>query len=239
LLESFWGVEQSLAWRKRYEDGGITQSPKNYLSLNHQLHFWFDNARFALKPLFKSPDGTEVTVQWHWLKRTSLLPKTAIDPTEDVLAQAGLTDRSWGECLAHRKSGVPIRTGQTFVIRAENPEELPSFELLKLQWNLLRVAAICGAADVTDDYYEGDEDDCGQQGTVIADKNETAAAGQGKTVTAGQYKVVAEAVAEAITKPPESDQTGSPPEQTEQIEQTEQSPTRDPDPQTARGFRNG
>ena len=65
---------------------------------------------------------------------------------------------------------MPIETGQTFVIRAEKPEDLPSFELLELQWNLLRVAAICGAADIRDqdirnqdirnqDIRDQDEDD--------------------------------------------------------------------------------
>ncbi|KAL2139811.1 hypothetical protein VTI28DRAFT_4666 [Corynascus sepedonium] len=34
------------------------------------------------------------------------------------------------------------------------PEDKPSWDLLKMQWYLLRVAAICGAADVTDDYHD-------------------------------------------------------------------------------------
>lgn len=31
---------------------------------------------------------------------------------------------------------------------------MPSWDLLELQWDLLRVAALCGAADVPDDYYD-------------------------------------------------------------------------------------
>ncbi len=58
---------------------------------------------------------------------------------------------AWGSGLAHRESGVPIDNGQTFVIRAEKPEDLPSFEMLELQWNLLRIAAICGVADAPDE----------------------------------------------------------------------------------------
>lgn len=76
LLQAFWGTEKALAWRRHFEDARITQSPKNYLSVNHQIHFWFDNARFALKPLRKTPN--EIHVQWHWLKRSVLLPRTAI-----------------------------------------------------------------------------------------------------------------------------------------------------------------
>lgn len=157
LLQTFWGAHQSMAWRRQYEDAAITESTKNGISMNHQIHFWFNNARFALKPLRQTQDG--IVVQWHWLKRAILKPRAGIMATQDILLQAGLTDQSWGEFLAHRRSGVPIQTGQTFVLRAEKPEDLPSWELLEMQWNLQRIAAICGAADVTDDYYDLDEDD--------------------------------------------------------------------------------
>ncbi|KAK4458993.1 hypothetical protein QBC42DRAFT_184574, partial [Cladorrhinum samala] len=52
-----------------------------------------------------------------------------------------------GKSLAHRESGLPIRTGQTFTILAEDSDhkEVPSWDLLDLSWNFLRVAAICGA----------------------------------------------------------------------------------------------
>lgn len=38
-----------------------------------------------------------------------------------------------------------------FTIVAEDPNDLPDWDMLELQWNLLRVAAIAGAADVDDD----------------------------------------------------------------------------------------
>ncbi|KAK3945642.1 hypothetical protein QBC46DRAFT_371261 [Diplogelasinospora grovesii] len=153
LLQCFWGADKHMAWRRVYENAGITQSTKNYISLNRQLHFWFDHARFALKPLRQTRN--EIVVQWHWLKKAILKPRGEIREDQDILVQAGLVDQSWGANLEHRRSGVPIQTGQTFIIRAENPEDLPSFELLELQWNLLRVAAICGAADATDEDYLG------------------------------------------------------------------------------------
>lgn len=164
-LQSFWGRDKALAWRKLYENPAITQSPANYLSLNHQLHFWFNKARFAFKPLSQTP--TSITLQFHWLRRTNIQPTTTIDvDKETLLDSAGLRTppSTWGSCLAHRASGVPIQTGQTFVIRADNPGDLPSFELLELQWNLLRVAAICGAADDTD---EPDSDMGGSGGSSV------------------------------------------------------------------------
>lgn len=166
LLQLFWGSDKCMAWRGYYEDPAITESAKNYISMNHQLHFWFDNAKLALKPLRQTQN--EVVVQWHWLKKAILKPREVIREDQDILAQAGLTDQGWGANLAHRQSGVRIQTGQTFAIRAEDQGKLPSFKLLELQWDLLRVAAICGAAEATDkDYdedYEPDEDAALDQG---------------------------------------------------------------------------
>jgi hypothetical protein len=166
VLELFWGADKSAAWRRLCQDGSITQSAKNHIAMNRQLRLWLDNAKCALKPLRQTQN--EIVVQWHWLRGSTLRPRTEIREDLDMLEQAGLADQGWGANLAHTSSGisVPIKTGQTFVIRAEDPEHLPSFELLELQWNLLRVAAICGAAEATeedykdhfDDRYDGDED---------------------------------------------------------------------------------
>jgi hypothetical protein len=129
----------------------------NGISMSHQLRFWFDNAKFALKPLRITLDG--IVVQWHWLKPAVLKPKSTIDSDKDALRQAGLSDnQTWGDCLAHRKSGVPIRTGQTFLLRKDTLGLMPDWRLLEMQWDLRRVAAICGAADVGDEYYDDDID---------------------------------------------------------------------------------
>lgn len=50
--------------------------------------------------------------------------------------------------LAHRQSGIPVETGQVFTTTAKDPKALPSYELLELQWNILQLAAMSGAADV-------------------------------------------------------------------------------------------
>ncbi|KAL7620426.1 hypothetical protein AAE478_009421 [Parahypoxylon ruwenzoriense] len=113
MLLSFWGKEKYETWSKLIQDEKITESPKKLICLNHQLHFWWDHAKFALKPLRRSEN--EVIVQWHWQKDTLLKPGQRIN---------------WGERLAHRKSGMPVKTGQTFSIKADDPELLTSFELL-------------------------------------------------------------------------------------------------------------
>ncbi|KAK0656338.1 hypothetical protein B0T16DRAFT_34368 [Cercophora newfieldiana] len=144
-----------MAWRWDFEAAGITQSAKNGISMSHQIHFWFDNARLALKPLRETPEG--IVVQWHWLKRSVLKPNMYIRSDMDVLLQAGVTDQRWGDTLAHRESGVRIQTGQTFILQRH--KHMPSWELLEMQWDLLRVAALCGAADVMDEYYDFEHPD--------------------------------------------------------------------------------
>ncbi|KAI5868340.1 hypothetical protein GGS23DRAFT_23621 [Durotheca rogersii] len=156
MLHEFWGEGAFRAWEKLIRDDRVLESPKNVVYLNRQLRFWWDKARFALKPLRESEK--EVVVQWHWLKRACLKPKQRL-ATDDFLAEAGLVDQKWGRGLAHRSSGVAIETGQVFSIRADNPLFLPSFELLRLRWDLLRVATISGASEASDADYARYEDD--------------------------------------------------------------------------------
>jgi len=121
-----WGEEQSKRWAQTYQLFTETERTQNGISMNHQIHHRFDNARFALKPLRRQDDNS-IVVQWHWLKATALRPKdraSRFDSTASILECAGLTDKSWGACLAHRESGVPIRTGQVFTIRTEDVRAL-------------------------------------------------------------------------------------------------------------------
>ncbi|EFX00555.1 hypothetical protein CMQ_7557 [Grosmannia clavigera kw1407] len=122
--------------------------------MNHQLHSWWGRALFGLKPLSKT--DKEVVVQFHWLKRPVFKPKDPIDA--DCFVEA-VRDPAWGSPMAFRESGLPLETGQTFTITADKEEDLPSLELLGLQWNLLRIAAMSGAGEASDEDYADDYDD--------------------------------------------------------------------------------
>jgi hypothetical protein len=116
----------------------------------------------ALKPLRKMDDGS-VVVQFHWLKSHTLKSTTTFEGVDmnDRMLQAGLEDNSaWGDVLMHRKSGLPIETGQTFILKGNGPLLAPSFELLQLSWDLSRIVAISGAAEPVDlsDVESDDED---------------------------------------------------------------------------------
>ncbi|KAK0656156.1 hypothetical protein B0T16DRAFT_424804 [Cercophora newfieldiana] len=136
----------------------ITSEKKNFTNLNHLLTtFWGSEKAMAWRRDFKAAGITQ----------SVLKPNVYIRSDMDVLLQAGVTDQRWGYTLAHRKSGVRIQTGQTFILQRH--EHMPSWELLEMQWDLLRVAALCGAADVMDDYYDSeDPDERGYDATVFA-----------------------------------------------------------------------
>lgn len=56
---------------------------------------------------------------------------------------------------------APIYSSHLITLTTEDPETmpLPSFELLHMQWTLNRVAAIAGAANVTDEELKAIEED--------------------------------------------------------------------------------
>ncbi|CAK7273589.1 hypothetical protein SEPCBS119000_005738 [Sporothrix epigloea] len=162
MLISFWGKDKAEAWSSQYLKSRVTESPKNLLCLNRQLHFWWGKCRLALKPL-RTLDPCTIKVQLHWLRRSITKPKTVSDGSFDDISSlcGGENDyQSWGQPpVAHRKSGLPLRTGQIFTIRAEDPEDLPSFELLEMQWDLQRIAAMSGAAEPEDNSFGEEEDE--------------------------------------------------------------------------------
>ncbi|CAK7565232.1 MAG: hypothetical protein SEPTF4163_003144 [Sporothrix epigloea] len=164
MLVSFWGKEKAAAWSRQCCAASVTESAKNLLCLNSQLHFWWGTCRLALRPI-RTLDSCAIKLQLHWLRRSRTRPTAPLSGTsDDIRLLCGGEDdlKNWGpQPVAHRKSGLPLRTGQIFTIRAESPEDLPSFELLDMQWNLLRVAAMSGAAEAEDappeEEDEGDE----------------------------------------------------------------------------------
>ncbi|CAK7273579.1 hypothetical protein SEPCBS119000_005731 [Sporothrix epigloea] len=165
-LATMWGDEKATAWKQRFLDPRVTESPKNLLCLNRQLHFYWGTSRLALKPI-RSLDPCTIKVQLHWLRPSATNPMAVSEGSFDDISSlcGGENDfQSWGQPpVAHRKSGLPLQTGQIFTIRAEDPEDLPSFELLEMQWDLLRIAAMSGAAEPTDESSGEDEDEDGDE----------------------------------------------------------------------------
>ncbi|CAK7273585.1 hypothetical protein SEPCBS119000_005736 [Sporothrix epigloea] len=143
---------------------GVTEPFKNLLCLNSQLHFWWGAGHLALRPM-RTLDPCIIKLHMHWLRRPSTRSNLFSDGGFDDISSLCGGDgdyRSWGRPpVAHRKSGLPLRTGQIFTVRAEDPDDLPYFELLEMQWDLLRIAAMSGAAEAQDEEWYEDEEDLG------------------------------------------------------------------------------
>lgn len=160
MIDIFWGIDSAARLSALMAgDQNISESPQNLLSLNRQLHWWFNNGRMALKPLWVMEGGT-VCVQLHWIEPGRSTPDTSIRGVcfDDLTRRVGsfpswLTNIYWS-------SGVPLKTGHTFTFWDWVDESyLPSFDLLQLSWDLRRVAAICGAyREPEDELYDDEEE---------------------------------------------------------------------------------
>ncbi|CAI4213506.1 unnamed protein product [Parascedosporium putredinis] len=98
----------------------------------------------------------------HWMKKATIKPTDQVlqEDLDEALAQAGISrNEGWGAQPLWRSSGIPLITGQVFAIKALDPEDLPSFELLELSWTFLRVASMCGGGTEEDLDSNGDTAD--------------------------------------------------------------------------------
>ena len=142
ILEAFWG-EKAASWIATFTNPDFVESPRNHISLHCTFHDLFRDARLAFKPL-RSADPNEMRLQLHWLK-PSPFPFFSSSVYDNPIQYAGLNaknTKTWGDRLADQEE---LKTGHVFTIRAENPADLPDWDMLELQWDLLRVAAIAGA----------------------------------------------------------------------------------------------
>lgn len=67
----------------------------------------------------------------------------------------------------------PIYSGELVTLTTRDPVAmpLPSFELLEMQWMLNRIAALSGAADVTDEQLEDEDFWFGEGGELAGSGN--------------------------------------------------------------------
>jgi len=126
----------------------------NMVSLNPQLHVWWGKAYFGFKcrGIFPSERNEEslVRVQFSWMpKATKSWQKD--DRNEGKLRahlsndQSPLADDG---VVAFYPSARPVTTGDTFDIPVAEPDGKKMKMAFDIQWALIRLAALTGAADV-------------------------------------------------------------------------------------------
>lgn len=145
-------------------DNNIIDTAPNMVALSPLLHRWWGMALFGLEPVEKIEKG--IRLRFRWLKRTGLRMR---EPTQldadplQVFLPPPVLDAD-GIVAVHRtETGRPIVDGEIVDITAEDESAVPNWDLFSLQWDLIRMASLCGAAeddkdgDVSDDDSDGSD----------------------------------------------------------------------------------
>lgn len=176
-LAVFWSDAQVQKWLDRMKT--LAKSTANALALQSSAHDYWDRALFALQPISVNDQKTEIKLRFYWLKPGSLLPQGSTlllpdDVTPNFLVDPPILadDRETGGrdhhenvseallALLNCQTRQIIRSGDEIIITTPDPIRfpLPDEELLRLQWILHRLAALCAAAGFRADSFFEDDD---------------------------------------------------------------------------------
>ncbi|KAK1992808.1 hypothetical protein LX36DRAFT_644161 [Colletotrichum falcatum] len=144
----------------------------NMICLSPQLHDWWTRGYFALEPISVSSEPTSggtpkwsIDIRFHWLRKTDVPTLTShVDFSQDPVAKLQDLKGEGGGLVKifNATTGRLVENGQIFTITADSRDEIPDFDILLLQWDLLRMWRLAGGADPTiyplDDDYDDDDD---------------------------------------------------------------------------------
>jgi hypothetical protein len=154
ILYSFWDHARVREFEARVLTKG-TEICGNYMCLDPTAHCYWDEARFALKPLTVDADKKSMEVQFFWMPRYKFKEKQ--DLLEVPNLPPDLTHREAGACLYNTQLDKVVCSGDIITLRTHDPEgfPLPDFRLLELQWILHRLASLRGASEeLSNDNYK-------------------------------------------------------------------------------------
>ncbi|KAK2035526.1 hypothetical protein LX32DRAFT_723693 [Colletotrichum zoysiae] len=178
-LQSLWGRERALRLADKLFNSGagqtaVVDTAANMICLGATLRKWWYMGLFALEPMEKpqpldaagSAQGAASQQRWgirlrfHWLKRTDIPDlNAAVDFSEDPVPKMQEPE---GRCMIFNATTCrPTESGQVFTVTADDPDKLPDYDILLLQWDLLRIWRLAGGADPAV-CYPFDSDDGGE-----------------------------------------------------------------------------
>jgi hypothetical protein len=135
------------------ESVGVSDKLWNVISLNPQMHVWWGKAYFGFKYLGILPSETDgeslISVQFYWMPRA--IPWQRDQRNQDEIGRNLTNNRSpfFSRGVAGlRLTGRPVISGDIFNIRVAAADAQKMAMAFKLQWALIRIAAMTGAADV-------------------------------------------------------------------------------------------
>ena len=131
----------------------------NMVALQPLLHRWWCKAIIGFEPIEKIEKGIRLRVRW--------LPKTKLAMKDEVVLDLNPleclqphSDQNGYVRMPHFKTHRPIVDGTVIDITAQDKSTIPSWDLFSLQWDLIRMASLCGAAEASDDDdWESELDD--------------------------------------------------------------------------------
>lgn len=161
-LLCFWSNERVKEWQQAISQANLlnTEQVQNLITLSAHVHAYWDGCACAFRPIQVNENRTKMEIAFHWLpphddkiRREDLLP---IDENPYGPGHRGF-DKNPGD----DNFEFDIPSGYIFTVTTDDPSRkpLPSFELLNLQWQLRRIAAMQGDAEEDDSDIDSDGDD--------------------------------------------------------------------------------
>ncbi|KDN71181.1 hypothetical protein CSUB01_09232 [Colletotrichum sublineola] len=170
LMTSLWGNDRvdTLAEKLTMmgtHDTTAVDTMRNMICLSPQLHDW-------RHPYQAGQDGKEAQIRAK-MEHSHTLPLAQEDrhPTltpqvnfsQDPVAKLQSLKGEGGGLVKtfNATTGRLVESGQIFTIAAGSSDDIPDFDILLLQWDLLRMWSLAGGADPAiyplDDYYDDDD----------------------------------------------------------------------------------
>ncbi|KAK2014453.1 hypothetical protein LZ32DRAFT_690470 [Colletotrichum eremochloae] len=190
LMTSLWGNDRvdTLAEKLTMigtHDTTAVDTMRNMICLSPQLHDWWTRGYFALEPIKSSSEsisgGTptrldrtakkprleqewSIHIRFHWLRKTDIPTLTSqVNFSQDPVAKLQDLKGEGGGLVKtfNATTGRLVESGQMFTITADSSDEIPDFDILLLQWDLLRMWRLAGDADPAiyplGGYYDDDD----------------------------------------------------------------------------------
>jgi hypothetical protein len=139
-------------------ENNVIDIPQNMIALEPLLHYWWSQGRLGFEPLGKIEK--DIQVRFRWLKKSSLsmMSATPLD-TDPRTLQFGHPTVDGILSISDFRTHRPIEDGQVITIVANDESEVPNLDILQLQWDLLRISSLSGAAEPPDDDEESQDYD--------------------------------------------------------------------------------
>ncbi|ROT41865.1 hypothetical protein SODALDRAFT_318674 [Sodiomyces alkalinus F11] len=191
-LARLWGADRETAISETLFPDGTTKGIDvigNVICLSPNMHAAWSRYDFALFPLRSTDEKEEgpwsIQVVFHWLKRRQVQKMSEMAGDMRTSAREVLLRTSRGVMEREPRdidlrTNAPILDGQIFTINANKKDHLPDYDILMLQWDIARMASLCGAAEPEDDsdsdspyYYDEEEVMSGVEAEVEVTSEET------------------------------------------------------------------